>query len=199
MDELVKQAMVKWPTVPHCYGWLGLDARGAWRMRDERAQDLGLAGEKIVHPALLAFINRNYDVDERGCWYFQNGPQRVYVTLETAPYIAHTDPMHGFVLQTGQTLPPLTAVWLTETGQLLLQNEGTIAQLDDRDLASCMDNFRMDGIAITDAKLHAWLEGQSSAGQLTFVDQGRELPIQRMPAANIPCHFGFICAPQANA
>lgn len=28
MDDIVKQAMVKWPNVPDCYGWLGLDARG---------------------------------------------------------------------------------------------------------------------------------------------------------------------------
>ena len=34
MDELVQQAMAKWPNVPHCYGWLGLDARGRWYLRD---------------------------------------------------------------------------------------------------------------------------------------------------------------------
>ena len=38
MDELVKQSLTKWPNVPHCYGWLALDARGAFRMRDEVAQ-----------------------------------------------------------------------------------------------------------------------------------------------------------------
>ena len=60
MDEIVKQAMAKWPNVPHCYGWLALDARGAWRMRDEQAQALHLPGDKIAHAALLGFINRNY-------------------------------------------------------------------------------------------------------------------------------------------
>ncbi len=25
MDAIVEQAMRKWPNVPHCYGWLGLD------------------------------------------------------------------------------------------------------------------------------------------------------------------------------
>ena len=29
MDDIVKQAMAKWPNVPHCYGWLALDARGS--------------------------------------------------------------------------------------------------------------------------------------------------------------------------
>ena len=40
MDEIVKQAMAKWPNVPHCYGWLGLDARGNWYMRDDKTQAL---------------------------------------------------------------------------------------------------------------------------------------------------------------
>ena len=41
MDDIVKQAMLKWPNVPHCFGWLGLDARGNWYMRDDRAQAQG--------------------------------------------------------------------------------------------------------------------------------------------------------------
>ena len=27
MDDIVKQAMAKWPDVPSVYGWLGLDRR----------------------------------------------------------------------------------------------------------------------------------------------------------------------------
>ena len=30
MDDIVKAALKKWPNVPHCYGWLALDARGDW-------------------------------------------------------------------------------------------------------------------------------------------------------------------------
>ena len=41
MDDLVLQAMAKWPNVPDCYGWLGLDARGDWYMRDDQTQALG--------------------------------------------------------------------------------------------------------------------------------------------------------------
>ncbi|HJV53020.1 MAG TPA: DUF2946 family protein, partial [Noviherbaspirillum sp.] len=121
MDDIVKQAMAKWPNVPHCYGWLALDARGAWRMRDERAQALQLAGDKINNPALLAFINRNYTHDEKGRWYFQNGPQRVYVNLEATPYVAHTDPVQGFVLHTGEPMGGIDAAWMSEDGQLLLK------------------------------------------------------------------------------
>ncbi len=87
MDEIVRQAMAKWPNVPHCYGWLALDRRGQWRMRDEAAQAAGTAGDPIRHAALLAFIARNYASDDAGRWYFQNGPQRVYVSLAYAPFV----------------------------------------------------------------------------------------------------------------
>jgi hypothetical protein len=95
MDDIVKQAMVKWPNVPHCYGWLGLDARGNWYMRDDRAQSLGgfasgvpgAKGSLLQHAKLIEFIQRNYAADHSGQWYFQNGPQRVYVELEATPWV----------------------------------------------------------------------------------------------------------------
>ncbi len=91
MDEIVKAALLKWPNVPHCYGWLALDARGDWYMRDDRIQHAGpfpqVKGSRIDHEKLLAFIERNYASDEHGAWFFQNGPQRVYVQLEAAPWI----------------------------------------------------------------------------------------------------------------
>ena len=91
MDEIVKRALVKWPDVPHCFGWLGLDARGQWYMRDDQVQKLGnfatSKGTRLEHTNLVAFISRNYQADEAGQWYFQNGPQRVYVELELSPWV----------------------------------------------------------------------------------------------------------------
>ena len=91
MDEIVKAALKKWPNVPHCHGWLALDARGDWYMRDERIQHAGpfpqVKGSRITHDKLKAFIERNYAADEAGRWFFQNGPQRVYVQLEAAPWV----------------------------------------------------------------------------------------------------------------
>lgn len=95
MDDLVQQAMAKWPHVPACCGWLGLDARGQWRMRDDAVQALGTfnsgapgaQGSVLRHDKLIGFIQRNYAADGRGCWYFQNGPQRVFVELAAAPWI----------------------------------------------------------------------------------------------------------------
>jgi hypothetical protein len=91
MDPIVLAALKKWPNVPHCYGWLALDARGDWYMRDERIQARGpfpqVKGSRIEHEKLRDFIARNYAHDEAGAWFFQNGPQRVYVELEAAPYV----------------------------------------------------------------------------------------------------------------
>jgi len=91
MDDLVKQAMQKWPNVPHCYGWLGLDQRGDWYMRDDQTQALGgftqAKGSKLQHAKLIEFIQRNYVADDQGQWYFQNGPQRVFVELAAAPFV----------------------------------------------------------------------------------------------------------------
>jgi len=193
MDDLVKQAMAKWPKVPHCYGWLGLDARGHWRMRDERAQGLNLPGDKIAHAALLGFIARNYTYDERGCWFFQNGPQRVYLTLEATPYIARTDPAHGFVTHTGAPLGALDAVFLCATGELILRHGDVVAQLDDRDVAQAMSALEIDGQAVGDEALLAWLDG--AAGILTLRQHDRQLPVQRIERGSVPARFGFERAP----
>lgn len=95
MDDIVKQAMAKWPHVPACYGWLGLDARGNWYMRDEGAQaagafasgHAGAKGSLLKHDKLIDFIQRNYACEDTGQWYFQNGPQRVFVELEATPWV----------------------------------------------------------------------------------------------------------------
>jgi hypothetical protein len=96
MDDIVRQAMAKWPNVPDCYGWLGLDARGRWYLRDDQTQNAGSfplsKGSQLQHEQLLAFIARNYDADAHGQWFFQNGPQRVYVELECAPWVWRIQP-----------------------------------------------------------------------------------------------------------
>lgn len=197
MDEIVKQAMVKWPDVPHCYGWLALDGRGAWRMRDERTQELGLLGDKIDHPALLAFIARNYMHDKRGCWYFQNGPQRVYVSLSSTPYIARTDPAQGFLLQTGEPLSMLDGAWITEEGQLILAGNEKVAQVDDRDMAEYLALFRLNGEPVSDEKLLAWLANPADRDRLTMETPSRRVPVQRLHSKEIAQHFGFVREPKA--
>jgi len=126
MDPIVEAALRKWPNVPHCHGWLALDARGDWYMRDERVQAAGnfpqFKGSVIRHDKLREFIHRNYGRDAQGAAYFQNGPQRVYVDLEAAPYVwrvgaAQEDwPVTAHTGEAASVLQP----WLDEQGRLFL-------------------------------------------------------------------------------
>ncbi len=194
MDEIVKKAMVKWPDVPHCYGWLALDARGNWRMRDERAQHLGLAGDKVIQQALLGFINRNYMADERGCWYFQNGPQRVYLNLEATPFIARTDPQHGLVLHTGAPLAQLENAYMTESGEMIVVGDSKVAQVDDRDVAQLMTSLELDGTTASDEALMAWLD--DGEGKLVLHYRDQRVPVAPIRHDDVPAQLGFTRLPK---
>ena len=129
MDEIVKAALAKWPNVPDCYGWLALDARGDWYMRDERIQAAGpfprVKGSRIEHEKLRAFIERNYGHDDSGAWFFQNGPQRVYVELEAAPWVWRVEVRgDGFGVSSHTDLPAqVKSAWLDEGGRLFLDTD----------------------------------------------------------------------------
>ena len=194
MDEIVRQALAKWPNVPDCYGWLALDARGAFRMRDAEAQAVNAAGEVIRHPALLSFIYRNYERDSDGAWFFQNGPQRVFVQLAQTPFIARTDPMHGFITHDGMPLGRLQQVFFTREGRLILCAGERIAMVDDRDLAECLHLLHLGDAPADDAKLLAWLEhGQ---GQLQFRQNENWLAVERVQTRQLGAALGFEPNPQ---
>ena len=140
MDDIVRQALKKWPNVPHCHGWLALDARGDWYLRDGPAQAAGpfpqVKGSRIEHAKLREFIERNYADDAAGSWFFQNGPQRVYVELEAAPWVWRLS-------RTAAGAPALTShtglaarfesAWLDEGGRLFISTErglGVVHTLD---------------------------------------------------------------------
>lgn len=128
MDEIVARSLAKWPNVPAVFGWISLDRRGRWRIK----------GETISNRALNEFIGRNYEADARGRWYFQNGPQRVYVQLAYAPLVVHLEggtliDHCGRAFEGGEKL-------LDDEGSLLIAGGGTVALVDDRDLAAFADS-----------------------------------------------------------
>lgn len=167
-------------------------------MRDDRAQALGLPGDKIVHTALLGFINRNYACDEQQRWFFQNGPQRVYVDIELTPYIARTDPAEDFLLHTGASLPALSAVYLTDNGRLLLVAGSTVAAVDDRDMASCLAALRIDGSNAGDEQLLTWMADPVAASTaLTLRHAGQDLQVQHLRDDDIAHQFQFVAQPRA--
>jgi Protein of unknown function (DUF2946) len=147
MDPVVEAALRKWPNVPHCYGWLALDARGDWYLRDERTQAAGpfprVKGSRIEHSLLRGFIERNYAADADGDWFFQNGPQRVYVDLEAAPWVWRVGDGEGWPVQshTGRAAHVSTS-WVDEPGRLFLDTEigfGIVHTLDMDHAALAVD------------------------------------------------------------
>jgi hypothetical protein len=129
MDALVARSMAKWPDLPAVYGWLALDRRGNWRIK----------GEKVSHAGLRDFIARNYQPDEHGRWYFQNGPQRVFVSLAYTPLVVRHEGA-GLLDHCGRPVVP-SATYVDDEGSVLVEGGVAIALLDDRDLERYLDVF----------------------------------------------------------
>ena len=185
MDDIVKQAIAKWPNVPHCYGWLGLDARGNWYLRDDPAQAAGpfaarpsayggdtarqraAKGSMLRHEKLIDFIQRNYDHDASGQWFFQNGPQRVYIELEATPWVWRIDTDFAITSHSGQPAR-LQRCLLDEAGRLYLETELGFGLVHTQDMTHAAD----------------------------AVEQGLWVP-QDVEAAGLPQRFGYVRSPQA--
>ena len=174
MDEIVNAALAKWPNVPDCYGWLGLDARGNWYMRDDRAQAAGtftsgVAGAKgslLQHEKLIAFIQRNYAQDPLGQWFFQNGPQRVYVELQATPFIWRVNEDYSVTAHTGAPARTQRCV-LDELGRVYLETDLGFGLVHTQDVV---------------------LVAQA-------VEQGLWVP-QEMNSPSLPQRFGYVLSPK---
>jgi hypothetical protein len=175
MDDIVKQAMAKWPHVPNCYGWLGLDGRGDWYLRDDEAQAIGAfgsdipgaKGSRLEHEKLIEFIHRNYAADEAGCWYFQNGPQRVYVELQYTPWIWRVDASGEVASHTG-THTKITAAYTDAPGHLYLATPLGVGLVHTADMERAVE----------------------------CVERGLWTPVP-LDTASLQERFGFICSPAA--
>lgn len=169
MDDIVKQALAKWPNVPDCYGWLGLDARGRWFMRDDAAQAAGdfpqSRGSWLRHEKLIDFIGRNYESDDEGRWFFQNGPQRVYVELECTPWVWQVLPDYRLQSHTGLQ---------TSAGECLLDEEGRLY------IAS------PQGLGL--------VHSQDMVLAAEAVEQGVWVP-RDVVSADLPVQYGFVRSP----
>lgn len=189
MDEAVLEAIAKWPNVPAVFGWVGLTARGEWRIR----------GERIENRAIRDFIGRNYAVDGRGRWYFQNGPQRVFVDLEVTPWVYRLMPGEPLATHTGVRPAALAAAALLDDGRFLLATDLGAGLVDDRDAASFLRTVTdFAGLPLNERGLERWFEGRDEA----FVDAATlelDAPprrIERMRALDLPARFGFVRVPR---
>jgi hypothetical protein len=171
MDDIVRQAMAKWPNVPHCYGWLALDARGNWYMRDDRIQAAGpfprVKGSLLRHEKLVDFIHRNYDRDDQGQWFFQNGPQRVYVELELTPMVWRLGPGDAVTSHTGRP-GVVRACLMDDLGRLYLDCDAGFGLVHTLDIGEAAE----------------------------AIEGGRWQP-EEVEAATLPGRFGYVLSPAA--
>lgn len=181
MDEIVRQAMTKWPNVPDCFGWLGLDARGNWYMRDDRAQacgsfasaKAGAKGSRLQHAKLIDFIERNYAADPQGRWYFQNGPQRVYVELEATPHVWRIDSL-GSICTNGGSGTEFEACLMDENGWAYLQTSVGFGLVHTQDVGALAIAIERHSWQIEEALL-AELPGRFSYCVSPLADYTRAL------------------------
>lgn len=167
--------MAKWPKVPHCYGWLGLDARGRWCLRDETAQAAGpfaggppaARGSVLRHDKLIAFIARNYTRDAAGQWYFQNGPQRVFVELEITPWIWRVDGDFSVVAHTGVPAR-VQRSFVDGIGRVYLETDAGFGLVHSLDMLHAAD----------------------------AIDSGLWVP-EPVSAETLPTRFAYVLSPQA--
>ena len=164
MDDQVAAAMSRWPDVPSAYGWLSLNQLGQWRLHPQGdgwavtcegvplpGTNTGLPpGEAITSSRILAFINRNYTHDAQGRWYFQNGPQRVFVRLDAAPLILSlTGPGPTLQTHTGLDVEQVHAWWVDDEGRLYADTEHGPGLVAGRDAMAVFDALRAtDGRAV---------------------------------------------------
>jgi DUF2946 family protein len=183
MDEIVALAMQKWPNVPDVYGWLGLDRRGNWLLK----------GERIGNPALNAFISRNYARGERGRWYFQNGPQRVFVSLQATPYVFSLEHRNGgiaAIAHTGVVTQQVEAALIDAAGALILLTELGPGIVHDRDLGIALEAARYSGGApVTEEAIAALQRGE--AGKIAIGFGRAQIPLQALGPAALAARFGF--------
>ena len=173
MDDIVKQALAKWPNVPDCYGWLGLDARGNWFMRDDQVQAQGpfaggtshSKGSQLKHDKLIDFIQRNYEADAQGQWFFQNGPQRVYVELKATPLIWRVN-MDGSIQDHTGRPAQVRHCLMDERGHLYLHADTGFGLVHSMDMHCAAD----------------------------AVEQGLWLP-QDVVAGELPQRYGYVMSP----
>ena len=168
MDDIVLAAMKKWPDVPALFHWLSLDGRGCWRLR----------GEPISNPSLIDFICRNYSADDKGRWYFQNGPQRVYVSLDAAPWIlrAHEGRL---TTHTGIAVRALEFV-MDEEGHLYALTDHGLGKIDDRDLIGLSNGMT-----------------EAPSGALAMDFAARAWDLRLVTKESLPKMFGFDADPDA--
>jgi hypothetical protein len=148
-------------------------------MRDDHCQQLGpfaiepgdtclpSKGSPLLHEKLITFIHRNCAADAAGQWFFQNGPQRVYLELEVTPYVWRLQTDGEVLAHSGENAGAVQRCLLDELGRLYL----------------------VTPLGIGLVHTHDMLLGAEA------VEQGRWVPEAVLSSA-LPGNWGYVRSPQ---
>lgn len=204
MDQHVIDAQIRWPDVPAAYGWLSLDPRGHWRLHESGTSANGEPGATITNQQITGFINRNYSHDDRGQWFFQNGPQRVFVRLDAAALILHYIASNtSFIAHTGKGSGSVTGWLLDDQGRLFARTPLGPGMIVDRDLIAVLDAMTLhddgnaDEASAPDEPLLERLSGLRAGEQVLIEHPGSDGPValERVADDDVPAAMGFVRAP----
>lgn len=178
--DATRRAMERWPDVPAVHGWLRLDRRGRWFVRN---------GE-VTHPGACAFLNANYGADAQGRWFVQNGPQRAFVSLDLAPWILRLDADGALRTHTGLRVEGQRALIPTTDGDLCLEFALGLGSVLDRDLPAFLEQL---AAASPGEDVAARLLGETP-GPLVLGSQS--LAVLPLGTDELPARFGFVRDPE---
>ncbi|MCC7080672.1 MAG: DUF2946 family protein [Burkholderiales bacterium] len=189
MDDSVLRAMARWPNVPAAFGWLSLDMRGRWLLRQER----------VGNARLIEFIGRNYGSDASGRWFFQNGPQRVFATLAYAPLVLRLVPGQYLITHTAKVVRVISSAWMDREGIVTLHTEHGAGTVDDRDIESLAPwisdaTGRRPPEDLLTELLESTQEGRDCGIRLRY--GGRAVALRPLPADETPNRLGFVRIPR---
>jgi hypothetical protein len=195
LDDHVLRGMAKWPNVPAVYGWLALDGRGNWLIK----------GERIDNPLIVDFIGRNYE-HERGRWFFQNGPQRVFVDLEYTPFVfrvvSASDAPLELCSHTRASPRALGGAFIDENGAIVLDSGIGAGIVDPRDLDAVVAAFvDARGTRPHEDELAASIERlQGGEGAPLWLEyDGARVELAPLSSSDAPRRFGYDPRPAAPA
>jgi hypothetical protein len=191
MDDIVIRSMQKWPNVPNAFGWLRLDRRGQWLVKSRQSREGAGVFERIGNAAVVEFIGRNYAHDHAGRWFFQNGPQRVFVTLEYTPLVYRLrGDGRGIEAHTGAAPRAAKSAWIDEAGGMVLDTDLGPGVVLDRDLAALADRIVTASGAVAHDVLEDLAAGAALPPLALQLDRA-SVPLASIAAAEVPARFGF--------
>jgi hypothetical protein len=156
----------------------------------------------IHHKTLNEFISRNYAHDSLGRFFFQNGPQRVFVTLDATPFIARIFPSESgpqLLTQCGTEIKPQGAlsdekgnIYITGLFQKSLSDQIneevftkaeslSVALLHDHDLDLFSNQSKLMEDTCSFRGFWQW--------------KGNQLPIEPIHSSELANRFNFTKAP----